>query len=185
MSNLTSEEWAAWVQAIGSVIAIAATGFGVWYQSNRQHKSALALYKLEKRHTMLELAKTLSQLANNCHKMVQFITSEFNSREAVDSVFRGEKHLDWVELRSIEGALKDIPLINIPSSLLTHVMVLTATIRQFRENIEFAIKTYREMDAAAFAVLFQTETEVIESLRLTCSDIATEVRRIEWEGTLP
>lgn len=35
LSNLTSSEWASWVQAIASVIAIVAAGGGVFYQARR------------------------------------------------------------------------------------------------------------------------------------------------------
>ncbi len=42
-TNLTSAELAAWVQAIGSIVAIIAVVLIAVWQANKQHRSALAL----------------------------------------------------------------------------------------------------------------------------------------------
>ena len=64
-TSLTSAEWAAWVQAVGSILAIlGAAGTAVW-QARKQHNNALALHLAEQGHVRTELSKTLSVLAQN------------------------------------------------------------------------------------------------------------------------
>jgi hypothetical protein len=178
---MTSAEWAAWVQAIGSVFAIAATGFGVWYQGNKQHESALLMYQLEKRNARIELANTLYQLALNCSKAVQFISSELNDKDAVNSFVQGGKHVDWAMLRQLESALAGIPLIGLPSDLVSQPMILHSTIRQFRENVEFALECQGKIHSAEYLQFFQTMKEIQKSLAMTCSDIKTQIEHVSKE----
>ena len=46
-TNLTSAELAAWVQAIGSIVAIIAVVLIAVWQANKQHRNALALHRAE------------------------------------------------------------------------------------------------------------------------------------------
>ena len=84
---------------------------------------------------------------------------------------------------SPEGAfdvsIGGIPLYNLPDSLVTPTMLLSATVRQFREKVEMAIRAHRKMDAAAFEDFFRVLREMNESVEQTCGDIATEVDRVQ------
>jgi hypothetical protein len=59
-SNLTSSEWAAWIQALGSVLAIGAAARLAIYQSREQHKSALALHNREKLDVQIDINRPIS-----------------------------------------------------------------------------------------------------------------------------
>lgn len=129
LSNLTSSEWASWVQAIGSIGAIfGAACIAVW-QSKQQHKASLDVLRTEKKIARTELAKALLSLST------------------------GE--------------------------LVRLTMIVSSTVRQFRENIEFAVQSHRQMDANQFQTLFEALAALTKSLALTCADIEKEVRREE------
>ena len=180
-SNLTSAEWAAWVQAVGSILAIlGAAGIAVWL-TRKQHNTALALHAAEQRHTKTELARTLSVLAQNCLKAMAFLTGQVKDREAVHEIAEGHIHFDLAELTRVDAAIAGIPLYSLPSSLVTPMMILSATVRQFREKVEMVLRAHRSMDTAAFEDFFRALGEMNESLKATCEDIAKEVERLQDE----
>ena len=181
-TDLTSGELAAWVQAIGSVVAIfAAASIAIW-QGRKQYRNALDLHMEEQRYTRIKLTKTLSVLAENAAKAMVYLTGQMNSRQAVHDIAGGIVHFDSGELSRIDAAIAGIPLHNLPHSLVTPTMLLSGTVRQFREKTEMAIRAHRKMDAAAFEDLFRTLGEMNESLEKTCGDIATELSCIQREG---
>lgn len=49
LSNMTSAEIAAWVQAVGAIFAIIGAAAIAIYQSKSQHRSALELHRIELR----------------------------------------------------------------------------------------------------------------------------------------
>lgn len=180
-TNITSAEWAAWVQAIGSIVAIfAATMIAIW-QSKKQHKSALSLHKEEQRHARLEQAKTLLTLCQNCTKAAKHFAAQMHDRESVHKIASKETYFDFGELQALQSATTNIPLYSLPSTLLTHAMVLGATIRQFKQTIDMAIELQRRMDAEQFQELFKTLSEMNESLKLTCGDIEAAVQLVQRE----
>jgi hypothetical protein len=87
LSNLTSAEWAAWVQALGSVAAIIAAAWIAIQQARLQHRNALNLHMTEQRSERVDIAKTLSVLAINSSKAMRHIAGQLNDRE---SVWRGD-----------------------------------------------------------------------------------------------
>lgn len=182
MSNLTSSEWAAWVQAVGSVAAIiAAACIAVW-QSRKQHETSFALHKEEQRHTRLELAKTLAALSRNCAKAVAYSTAQIPDRESIFKIAEGETYFDFGQLETIRSAVAAIPLHNLPHTLVSHTMILGATVRQFTEKVETAIRIHRKMDGEEFADLFRVFREMNESLTQTCKEIEVEVQRVQSDA---
>lgn len=178
-TNITSSEWAAWVQAIGTILAVlAAATIAVW-QSRKQHESAFALHKSEQRHTQVEQAKTLLALCLSCTKAVKHFTTQVSDRDAVYKIANKETYFDLGELQSLQNATSNIPLYSLPSTLVTHAMVLGATVRQFRQTIDMAVQLHSSMDAVQFANLFNTLNEMNESLALTCGDIEAVVKVVE------
>jgi hypothetical protein len=55
-------------------------------------------------------------------------------------------------------------------------MILGATVRQFREKVEMALRLHGEMDAAMFDDFFATLKQMNESLQATCKDITAQVK---------
>lgn len=179
LSNMTSSEWASWVQAIGSIAAIiGALGIAIW-QSKQQHKASLALMHAEKKLARTELAKALLSLSAGALRLLEHSTKAFPDRQSVHDAAEGRRHFDFGELRTVEGAVQAISLHTLPHELVRLTMIVKSTVRQFRENIEFAVQTHRQMDANAFNTLFEALNSLTKSLALTCADIEKEVRCAE------
>lgn len=179
VSNLTSSEWAAWVQAIGSILAIiGATAIAIW-QSNKQQKNSLELLSTEHRLARLEVAQALLSLSTNSLRLLKNYTERLPDRGAIHDIGHGATHLDTNELRVVEGAIQTIPLYSLPHQLVSLTMMLGSTIRQFREHIELVIKVHREMDAEQFNAFFTNMSEMRNSLQKTCEDIRTVVSKLQ------
>lgn len=181
-TDLTSTEWAAWVQAIGSIVAIlAATIIAIW-QSKRQHESAFALHKEEQRHNQLEQAKALLTICQNSTKAAKYFAGEMHDRETIHMIASQETYVDFGELQTLQNSTSNIPLYSLPARLITHAMALGATIRQFKQNVDSVIQLHRQMDANQFQKFFDNLGQMIKSLELTCGDIETEVKKIQQQN---
>lgn len=179
LSNLSSTEWAAWLQAVGSVLAVVAAAWIAKHQANLQHQNALDLHKTEKRTEQTDITKTLSVLAVNSSKAMKHIASQLTDRESVHNAAEGLAPCDIGELVRIDTYLSDIPLHTVPHSMVTLTMILGSTVRQFKEKIEMVLKLHRKMDAEMFEDFFRTISEMNISIDATCNDINAEVKRLE------
>lgn len=178
MPELTPSEWASWVQATGTIVAVAAAaGIAIW-QSRQQHNSALTLHKAEQKQARLAVAKSLLVIARNCSRAARHFASELDSREKIYNISTGETHFDFGELRHLRDATSGIPLYSLPDLLISHAMILAATIRQLDETVAILFREHRKWDAEQFARLFKTLSEMNESLQLTCRDIEAAVEDI-------
>ena len=182
MTNLTSAEWAAWVQAVGSIVAIVSAALLVVLQARLQHRNDLALQRAEQHHARMETAKTLSVLAANAAKAMKHVSGQLKDRESVHTVAEGLAPCGIDEVTRINRYLAAIPLHALPHSLVTVTMIVGATVREFGEKVEMALRVHRQMDGAAFHDFFRTLGEMNASIELTCRDITTEVTRIEREA---
>lgn len=181
-TDMTSSEWAAWVQAIGTIFAVFGAGWLAWWQAMRQHQSALDIHRAEQRQARLNIARTLLVLAQNCTKATKHFASQMHDRESVFLIATRETYFDFGELKAIQSATTDIPLHSLPDSMVTHAMVLGATVRQFRQTIDMAVELHRKMDAAQFGELLKTLGEMTHSLELTCKDIDVAVKAIKRDA---
>lgn len=126
-------------------------------------------------------AKALLSLSTGALRLLEHSAKAFPDRESVHDVAEGRKYFDFGELRVVEGAIQVISLHTLPHELVRLTMIVSSSVRQFRENIEFAVQNHRRMDGDAFGALFETIAGVTKSLALTCRDIETEVQRAERE----
>jgi hypothetical protein len=182
LSDLTSSEWASWVQAFGSIAAIFGATFIAIWQSKKQHAISLSVLRAEHRLARTEAARALLSLSVNCKRALEHSANQFPDREAVHSIAEGQRHFDFNELNVIEGAVRSIPLHGLPHQLVPLTMIVSSTVRQFRENVELALQRHRTMDGAAFMTYFEALNGLRSSLALTCKDIEAEVRRAEGEA---
>ncbi|WP_296641715.1 hypothetical protein [Thiobacillus sp. 65-1402] len=176
--KLTSAEWAAWVQAIGSVVAIFAAAYIARHQSRLQHRSALDLHMTELRTARVDMAKTLSVLAANASKVMQHIAGQLNDRESVYRAAEGFIHCDLGELRRIDTYLNGIPIHSVPYSLVTITMTLGSTVRQFKEKVETTLRLHRQMNESMFDDFFRSTDEMNASIEATCCDIEAAVKSL-------
>jgi hypothetical protein len=182
LGEMSSSEWAAWVQAIGSVVAIlASAGIAIW-QSRQQYRTSLEVLRTEHRLARLEAARTLSTLSHNCLRLIQHSAQRLPNREAVHDIADGRADFDLNELQVVEGALRQIPLHGVSHKLVPLTMMVSSTVRQFRENVELALTRSRSLDANAFAKFFAVLSASQESLAATCKDIEAVVAEAEDEA---
>jgi len=179
LSNLTSAEWAAWVQALGSTIAIGAAAWIAVHQAKLQHRNALNLHIIEQRTARVDIAKTLSVLAKNSAKAMRHIGGQLNDRDSVHKIAEGLIHCDISELRRIDKYLSEIPLHSVPYSLVTPTMVLGSTVRQFIEKVEMTLRLHRQMDASMFEDFFLTIGAMNSSIDATCRNVDIEVNNLK------
>ena len=180
-SNLTSEELAAWVQAIGTILAIlAAAGIAIW-QSNEQHKLARIMHKEESRHDRIEQAKTLLALCRSCTSAVKHMRKQLHDREAIHRIAEKREYFDIGDLQALVSAVTAIPLHALPDALVMHALILGSAIRQYQQNLSEAFHRHRVMEAKDFDIFFAALDKMISSLELSCKEIANEVARAQQD----
>ena len=177
--NLTSSEWASWIQALGSVLAIIAAAWIAIYQSGKQHKSALALHNREKRDAQIDITKVLLALAENTSKVMINIEKQLSNRDSISNVVDGLEPCALDEILRIDKFLNDIPLYTIPSSLVNSTMILGSTVIQFKEKVEMTLRLYRKMDASMFDDFFECIAQMNITIESVCNIIAAELRQLD------
>jgi hypothetical protein len=175
LTNVSSSEWAAWGQTVGSILAVAAAILVGW----NQNKTAMKLFKAEKRHARIELAKTLAALSRNCEKAIAFASEQLGDRNKIYDAAMGFVAFDLNNIKWIERSVAAIPLHNLPDTLITPTMCLHSTIRQFVEKTETALKDFKIIGSEQYNELFTTFGEMKISLAATSLDIEKEIRKIE------
>ena len=182
LTALTSSEWAAWVQAIGSILAICgAVGVAI-LQSRWQHRSSMTTLKAERSFARLETARALQELSTGALRLLRHSNTAFPDQQSIHDTAEGQKFFDFGELQVIEKYVQAIPLHTLPHDLVRLMMSLGSYIRQFRENLEFAMQRHDKMTAAEFDTLFSSLSSITEGLDLTCTKITTTVERAEHEA---
>lgn len=167
------------MQAVGSVVAIGAAAWIALHQAKLQHDNALELHKTEKRTDQLDITKTIHVLAVNSLKAMKHIAAQLNDRDSVHKAAEGLEPCDVGEMVRIDTYLGGIPLHEVPHSMVTLTMILSSTVRQFKEKVEMALELHRKMDAKMFEDFFRTLNEMNASIEATCNDINAEIKRLE------
>jgi hypothetical protein len=175
LSNLSSSEWASWVQAVGSILAIVAAALIARHQARLQHENGLKLLLAARTTVRTDVTGTLEVLARNSAKAMAHVSDQLLNRDAVHGAAEGSRPCDIGEVQRLDGYLSAIPLHELPGPLVTLTMILGSTVRQFKEKVEMALRLHRQMDAAMFDDFFQTLKSMNESVNATCKDISAQV----------
>lgn len=175
---MTSTNDAAWVQAIGSIIAIfASVGIAAW-QARTQYANESKLRRQEKAQHEIDLAKTLLETAKSCLNAIGYLNGQIDSREAVSDVAERRKAFDIESIGKLEAQIAAIPIHEIPSTLVRLKLILEGTLRQYEWKVKMALGAYRKMDADNFKDLFDTLNKINTSLRKTTNDIDQLVKQM-------
>lgn len=178
-TNLTSTEIAAWVQAVGSILAILGAFWVAAWQARKQFKNAQALQRHERESAKFQTAETLELLARSCLKAMEFLSSQISSRDKVFKIGARRIHFDIGQIARLDDAIANIPLHDLPAELLRQTLILGATIRQYREKVEQVLSIHRDMDASDFEGFFTDIADLRDSLSDTCDDISADVDRFK------
>jgi hypothetical protein len=176
MSNLTSSEWASWVQAIGAIAAIFGAAAIARYQTERQYKNDLEVQRLEQEVQRAEVAKTLSALAENSSKAMAFLSSQLPDRESVHRAAEGLIPCAIGEIERLDTYIGAIPLHELPHSLVAKTLILGSTVRQFKEKVQMTLRLHRHMDGSQFDEFFGTVQQMNASAKATCKEICDQVQ---------
>ncbi len=173
MPVMTNAEWAAWVQAVGAILALG----GMLWQSHKQHRSALEMFKLQQSATRRDQAESVAVLAEAAHKIVCVTNMTYRDRND----FHGPVHSDnlfiFGELLRVESAATMIPLHAMPSEVVRVTLTLASTCNRYRRLVETAQAENRAMDADRFDQLFRTMGEIEVSLSETVNDAKAAARQ--------
>jgi len=110
---------------------------------------------------------------------MKHIAAQLNDRDSVHKAAEGLEPCDVGEMVRIDTYLGGIPLHEVPHSMVTLTMILSSTVRQFKEKVEMALELHRKMDAKMFEDFFRTLNEMNASIEATCNDINAEIKRLE------
>lgn len=149
-------DWPAWVQAVGSIAAVIASGMIATIQADRQFYDAHRLQKLERAKQALRLAVAVTTVTEKAVVQVLFVIRWFNwDRETIHQISTGARSFDRSLLEQIKNDLLSVPLHELPSgSLMYSLMSMHSIARLLHENVEKALNGHRQMDANAFASFF-------------------------------
>lgn len=175
---MSASDWAAWAQAIGTIVAIVgAVGTAIW-QAKRQHALALTEMLEERRQGRREAARNLLALAGEALELLHRAGQALPKREAIMSLAQGDEHLfDVQELQMMEGALDAVQLHVLPHDLVRPARMVQTGVRQYRVALGRAIERHRKMDTAQFDSALSSLGLLTKRLEKTCHDIDELVRR--------
>ncbi|MEB5483940.1 hypothetical protein QMA69_05375 [Burkholderia pseudomallei] len=166
-----SDGGAAWVQAVASVAAI-------WWSG----KSARDLQQTNSRQQRITRTRAVLRISEALSSTVQVATNLLIDQETLKRVYRAEIEFDQSALADFERAVQRIPLHDLETpELVTLVLMLRSTIRQFRENTEQALKDVFSMDPDSLDLYFRSNRQMSACCDDITSKIRSELAKIESE----
>ncbi len=150
----------AWVQAVGSVAAIAFSTWIVSRQIRDTRRLAAQSVQRERDYALLLHWESFSAVATQVAANFMAIKSGLDSRTRVYELAQsGQFHLD--ELTLVGDWLGRIQPIGTPGSLVARAMQIDGSLRKLRRLVETTMDQHRMMDARAFDQWFvDVEREV-------------------------
>ncbi|WP_175658216.1 hypothetical protein [Burkholderia vietnamiensis] len=171
-------DWPAWVQAVGSILAIVGSvGVAIW-QSRKAQEQTLFTIEQQRKADHLRSARTLIEIAKAALKLQAHVANILNSREAIYNAAPDRLPFDLPEVVALERALNKIEIHTLPAELVSLALIVAATFRQFHIKVEMVLDTHRQMDAAAFDDFVDVMKQMQESMRLTVSDLEAQLATV-------
>lgn len=166
--KLEDGDKAGWLQAIGTVLAILASGWIAVWQAKKQYKNSLRLQDIQDKNKEIILTESVVEIIKNSAARVKYVYDSLSTRQDVYDVATKNKYYDFEGLSDVIESLKQIPLKDLPSPVLvTAVMTLISGIRQLEIQVDKAIANHSKMDAADYDVLFKTLLQIKNSTAQT------------------
>ncbi|AJZ59451.1 hypothetical protein OI25_3416 [Paraburkholderia fungorum] len=178
LESSSGSDTAAWVQAVGSVLAILVAVGVAWYQARKQQELNRETLWQQYSMSLVKSAETFAEIASAASKVLKRISSQLDSRTKVLAAAEDRLPFDMPELRRFERALDGVELHLLPGQLVTPALILSANVRQFRVKVEMALQHCRSMDAAAFDDLFSTLNAMNQSTAQSVQDFYEKVTEI-------
>ena len=143
---------ASWVQAWGSIIALAVTGGGLVYQASQQRKLAQTMARKEAAESYLRRAGAMHAIAGAANMLLLRFIDEFTTREAViEKVASGEHEFLIGELKAMETWIAGVPVHDLPEEVLRETLILSSSVRQLLCTLKIAFLICHDMTADQFS----------------------------------
>jgi hypothetical protein len=176
--DLTRSECASWVQAIGSILAIAAAVGVAIYQASRQQAITRQAMLEQANAANLSVAETLAELAKASLNLQKHFEKNLNTREAVMEAGTYGMKSDMSMLQGLEQFLYAVELHRLPQPLVKLGLILASSITQLRVKVEQVLRINRQMRAEEFDDLFQSLHQMTISLEKTVTEFELEVGKL-------
>lgn len=169
-------DWPAWVQAVGSILAIAVSaGVAIW-QARESREQTLFTIDQQRKADNLRMARTLIEIAKNALKLQKYVAGKLDTREKIYRAAEDNRlPFDMPQVVALEAAFDRIELHLLPSNLIAPTLIFASNFRQFRAKLDMLFDMYRKLDAAHFTDFFETMQAMQESMRLTVADLEKEL----------
>lgn len=182
-SKLENGDKAGWLQAIGTVVAILASGWIAVWQANKQYKNSLRLQDIQDKNKEIILTESVVEIIKNSAARVKYVYDSLNTRQDVYDIAIKNKYYDFEGLIDVVESLKQIPLKDLPSPMLvTSVMTLISGIRQLEIQVDKAIANHSKMNASDYSVFFQTLLQIKNSTAKTHQDSEQYLKELKKKG---
>jgi hypothetical protein len=176
--DLTKSECASWVQAIGTILAIAVAVGVAFYQANRQQAITRQAMLDQANAANLSVAETLAELAKASLNLQKHFEKNLNTREAVMEAGTYGMKSDMSMLQGLEQFLYAVELHRLPQPLVKLGLILASSITQLRVKVEQVLRINRQMRAEEFDDLFQSLHQMTISLEKTVTEFEREVGKM-------
>lgn len=179
--DLSKSDWSGWVQAIGALLAILASGLIASAQAARQFRDAAKLQHSANVAFELRIAKAIEAIASGTGKSVLHVIKCFEwNRDTVHYIATGHHPYDRNLIIGVQSDLDTISLHDLPSvELIVQVTRMRSIVRQVSENIERALVGYAGMEASAFENFFKMLDDAHRQLCQCIVLMGDEIETIE------
>jgi hypothetical protein len=179
-TKLSSADMAAWVQAVGSIVAILVALAVALITLTVQRNQALALEEKRRRDAVIDKAKTVQDLAKRAWQLTGYLRNQLkDDRNIVAQMASKQLHFDLPGLKYIEEQLTTIPLYLLPQPIVVYPIMLTTTIRQVREKIELVFTIHQKMDGSDFQRFFDDLRTMIDTVKRDSDSLDALVKKME------
>lgn len=181
LSNMSSSDWAAWVQAFASATSIIAAVYIASHQAERQFKDARSLQKNDSVQSQKRVTSAIYMLAQNAEKLLAHTVANLGTREQIMEESLGMNNGYILgEISAVSDAFLNIPLHHLPSAELVKLtMILSSTMKQFTDKTSFVIRNSTTMSAEVFVDYFNSAQQMLTSVKETLNDLNNELHTLE------
>lgn len=155
--DLGVQACAAWVQAWGSILALAIASVGLVYQARQQKRLAESLATRDAADRYLRRVGAFAAIASGANKLLLKLIEQVTDRATfAHEVLEGKYQYVALELLAMERWLYDVPIYDVPHEALNQMMVLASSVRQLRHIVDTALGLSEHMDEAQFQSFRET-----------------------------
>lgn len=168
-------DWAAWVQAVGSIAAIAIALYIARKQSATQHASAMKAVRAQHDLERQPSGTALALLAITGRDLVKFTLEQLGTPEALVTKGSGLMRTVKAELEATERGLEAIPPQALAVGLALPAFLVANSIRHFRVEMEQLVEFRRERSGDAIANMLLLLKEQLVQIDAACDSIGKQV----------